>query len=365
MYTEFYSLAKKPFNMTPDPSFLFLTTQHREALAGLTYAILERKGFLVLSGMAGLGKTTLLAWVLQKLPCDHVQSSVILNPLLTREEFLELAMLDFGLTDIPTSKAQRLWMLQKFLLKGRKEGKINVLIVDEAHKLSVELLEEIRLLGNLEYGDEKLIQILLVGQSELDDVMNRPDLWQLKQRISVRLVLGPLSVESVEKYILHRWTIAGGKAPLPFSADAIASIRKCSQGIPRLINSICDNALTLAFADEARSVTAAHVETAAIDLQLIAKPPAAVPVPKAPSVTVAPAPAVSTVAPPSAVAPASAVTPAPSVAPANGTGAAVQTVAAKTVERHAPEPPEPTKQSLLKTVAGKLGWRSNGKNPTP
>ena len=134
MYTEFYGLAKKPFNMTPDPAFLFLTAQHREALAGLTYAVLERKGFLVLSGMAGLGKTTLLAWVLQKLPCDRVQSSVILNPLLTREEFLELAMLDFGLTDIPASKAQRLWMLQKYLMQGRKEGMINVLIeIGRAH----------------------------------------------------------------------------------------------------------------------------------------------------------------------------------------------------------------------------------------
>jgi general secretion pathway protein A len=361
MYTEFYSLAKKPFNMTPDPSFLFLTTQHREALAGLTYAILERKGFLVLSGMAGLGKTTLLAWVLQKLPCDHVQSSVILNPLLTREEFLELAMLDFGLTDIPASKAQRLWMLQKFLLKGRKEGKINVLIVDEAHKLSVELLEEIRLLGNLEYGDEKLIQILLVGQSELDDVMNRPDLWQLKQRVSVRLVLGPLSVESVEKYILHRWTIAGGKAPLPFSADAITSIRKCSQGIPRLINSICDNALTLAFAEEVHKVSAAHVETAAMDLQLIEKPAPVAALPKAP-----PPPAVAPpLAPPLTVTPAPTVAPAPSLAPANGSGVAVLPVAAKTAERPAPEPPEPPKRSLLQTVAGKFGWRSNGKNPAP
>src|ERR1051326_3771523 len=152
MYKEFYGLARKPFNMTPDPAFLFLTEQHREALAGLTYAILERKGFLVLSGMAGSGKTTLLAWVLQKLPTSRVQTSVILNPMLTREEFLELAMLDFGLTDIPASKAQRLWILQKFLLQGKEAGKTNVLVVDEAHKLNVELLEEIRLLGNLEYG---------------------------------------------------------------------------------------------------------------------------------------------------------------------------------------------------------------------
>src|ERR1700733_1740666 len=175
MYTAFFGLTKMPFNMTPDPAFLFLTEQHREALAGLTYAILDRKGFLALSGMAGAGKTTLLAWVLEKLPVTKVRSSVILNPTLTPSEFLELAMLDFGLTDIPTSKAHRLWSLQKFLLAGQREGKVSVLIVDEAHKLSPEVLEEIRLLGNFECADEKLLQVVLIGQSELDEVLNRPD----------------------------------------------------------------------------------------------------------------------------------------------------------------------------------------------
>jgi general secretion pathway protein A len=253
--------------------------------------------------------------------------------LLTKEEFLELAMLDFGLTDIPVSKAQRLWMLQKFLLRGRKDGKINVLIVDEAHKLSTQLLEEIRLLGNLEYGDEKLIQILLIGQSELDEVMNRPELWQLKQRISVRLAIKPLSVDDVEKYIQHRWTIAGGKSPLPFTPEALANIRKWSKGIPRLINSLCDNALTLAFADETRAVSAAHVETAATDLQLIEKAQPVAVVPKAPS------------------------TP---LTPVNGTAFAVQPVTMKTMETYMPPA---RKQSVWHAMAGRLGWRRNGKNP--
>jgi len=133
-------------------------------------------------------------------------------------------------------------------LKGKQEGKINVLIIDEAHKLTPEVLEEIRLLGNFEYGDEKLLQVLLLGQRELDDVLNRPSLWQLKQRISVRLTLEPLSTIEVERYIQHRWCVAGGKRPAPFSSGAIAGITKCSQGIPRLINSICDNALMLAIA---------------------------------------------------------------------------------------------------------------------
>jgi general secretion pathway protein A len=289
MYTAFYNLQKKPFSMTPDPSFLYITKQHREALAGLTYAVLDRKGFLVLTGVAGVGKTTLLAWVLQKLPSDKVQLSVILNPTLTREEFLEMALLDFGITDVPASKAQRLWKLQNFLVKSREEGKVNVLVVDEAHKLDYELLEEIRLLGNMEYGDEKLIQILLLGQRELDDVLNQLDLWQLKQRISVRLSIGALSIDEVEYYIQHRWSVAGG-ATHPFTPEAIAHIKKWSKGIPRLINSICDNALTLALAEESVSVKVGYVDSAAWNLRLMEKPPA--PAAAIPAVHAAPAPAI-------------------------------------------------------------------------
>lgn len=268
MYTAFFGLTKKPFNMTPDPAFLYLTDQHREALAGLTYAILDRKGFLALSGMAGSGKTTLLSWVLQKLPASQVQSSVIQNPSLTPEEFLEMVMLDFGITDIPDSKARRIWQLHKFLLQGKQEGKVSVLIVDEAHKLTPELLEEIRLLGNFECADEKLLQVLLVGQSELDEVLNRPDLWQFKQRLSIRLSLKPLADNEIERYLKHRWTVAGGKEAIPFTAEAVVRLAKWSKGIPRLINSICDSALVLAFADVASAVSADHIDEAARDLRL-------------------------------------------------------------------------------------------------
>jgi general secretion pathway protein A len=278
VYTAFFGLTRMPFNMTPDPAFLFLTEQHREALAGLTYAILERKGFLSLSGMAGAGKTTLLAWVLQKLPAAKVQSSVILNPTLTPSEFLDLAMLDFGIPDIPASKAQRLWTLQKFLLKGQRDGKASVLIIDEAHKLSSEVLEEIRLLGNFECADEKLLQVVLIGQSELDRVLSQPELWQFKQRISVRLSLQPLGSDEVGDYIEHRWHVAGGKQTAPFSPEAIVNVANWSKGIPRLINSICDNSLVQAFADSSRSVSADHVRMAADDLLLIDKSPARQPV---------------------------------------------------------------------------------------
>lgn len=271
MYNERFGLAKSPFNLTPDPAFLFLTAQHREALAGLTYAILQHKGFIVVTGEAGTGKTTLLSRVLQSLPANRLQYSLILNPTLTSSEFLELALLDYGMTDIPASKAQRLWNLRTLLLEGRREGKVTALIVDEAHKLSTEVLEEIRLLGNFEQADQKLLQIVLVGQGELDDILNRDDLRQLKQRIAVRLLLGPLGVQEVGQYIRHRWSRAGG-TDSPFSAEAVAGIAKASNCIPRMINSLCDNALIQALADGKSTVSRDHVRAAAVDLQLAQKP---------------------------------------------------------------------------------------------
>jgi len=165
MYKEFFGLQKLPFNLTPDPAFLFLPAKHREALAGLTYAVLERKGFVVLSGDAGTGKTTLLSSVLNHLPADRVQSSIILNPTLTTSEFLEIVLLDFGIEDVPLSKAQRLWRLQEFLLRVYREGQLAILVVDEAHKLSLEVLEEIRLLGNFEYAVQTACRVTPVYRS--------------------------------------------------------------------------------------------------------------------------------------------------------------------------------------------------------
>jgi general secretion pathway protein A len=325
MYTAFYSLTKKPFKMTPDPAFLYMTRQHREALAGLSYAIMDQKGFLVLSGVAGAGKTTLLAWVLEKLPATKVQSSVILNPTLTPSEFLELAMLDFGITDIPESKAHRLRILQKFLLDGQREERVSVLIIDEAHKLSPEVLEEIRYLGNFENADAKLLQVVLIGQGELDELLGRPDLWQFKQRISVRLKLLPLSTSEIGEYIEHRWRVAGGGLPSPFSAEAIWNVGRWSNGIPRLINSICDNALVQAFADTSRTVTGDHVKMAAEDLLLIDKPPSLVDRSSAPSTTVPLATSVPRIAQPLKLA---------------------------TLDRYSPRP----KQSMFARWAMKLRW---------
>ena len=265
MYQDSFGLRKHPFSLTPDPAFLFLTEQHRAALVGLTCAVLQRKGLSVLTGDAGAGKTTLLVRMLQFLPASRLQCSVIIHPTLTPDEFLELALLDFGVTDIPASKAQRLWKLRTLVLDGQREGKVSALIVDEAHKLSPDVLEEIRMLGNFEDADQKCLQVLLVGQPELDQTLSREDLRQLKQRISVRLYLAPLDPSQVGEYIRHRWLRAGGMES-PFSAPAIDDIALISQGIPRVISVLCDNALVLAFERRSSQVLSSHVREAAATL---------------------------------------------------------------------------------------------------
>jgi len=269
MYHQFFGLTKDPFSMTPDPAFLFLTAPHREALAGLTYSILSRKGFVVLTGDAGTGKTTLLSRIFQSIPATRVRFSVVLNPTLTPAEFLELALLDFGITNIPASKAQRLTLLQQFLVDTHKKGQVAVLVVDEAHKLPPDVLEEIRLLSNFELAETKLLQIVLAGQTELGDLLNRQDLRQLKQRVAVRLAIQPLSPTGVDHYIQHRWQKAGATQPQPFQLEAVARIAQYSHGIPRLVNSLCDNALMLAFAKGDKVIGVAHVVEAATDLDVL------------------------------------------------------------------------------------------------
>jgi general secretion pathway protein A len=270
MYQEFFGLQRLPFNLTPDPAFLYLPAKHHEALAGLSYAVMERKGFVVLSGDAGTGKTTLLRSFLNDLPPDKVQSSVILNPTLTASEFLETVLLDFGIADVPQSKAQRLWKLQDFLLQAFREKKIAVLVIDEAHKLSLDVLEEIRLLGNLEHEQYKFLQIVLSGQCELDDLLNRQDLRQFKQRIALRLYIDPLSPLDVSGYLRSRWSIASGRDATPFTPEAVDGLVLWSRGIPRLINSLADGALMIAYGDGSKSVGIKNIETVAMNLALTA-----------------------------------------------------------------------------------------------
>jgi general secretion pathway protein A len=268
MYQDLFGLQKLPFNLTPDPAFLFLPPKHREALAGLTYSVLERKGFVVLTGDAGTGKTTLINTVLNRLPAERVESSILLNPTLTASEFLESVLLDFDIPDVPASKAQRLWKLQEFLARTHHQNRFAVLVIDEAHKLSPEVLEEIRLLGNFESAADKFLQILLLGQSELDDVLKRHDLRQFRQRIALRLYIDPLSPSEICQYIRFRWAKAGAREAPPFTPDALVSIVQASQGIPRLINSICDSALLMAYADESPLVGSNYIRAAVANLAL-------------------------------------------------------------------------------------------------
>jgi type II secretory pathway predicted ATPase ExeA len=266
MYESFFQLEKSPFGMTPDPNFLMMTESHREALSGLLYALLKRKGFVVLTGEAGTGKTTLLRALMRS--SKTARFSVVLNPTLSAREFMELVMLDFGATNVPDSKAQRIIAFQNHLVHLHESGFTPVMMVDEAHKLTPELLEEIRLLTNFETSEHKLIQVLLAGQTELNALLNREDLRQLKQRIDIRLTIKPLSPADIETYLQHRWERAGGKEHIPFSASAMAAIASASGGIPRLVNSICDNALLLAYGEGDSSITAQHVRQVLRDLDL-------------------------------------------------------------------------------------------------
>jgi general secretion pathway protein A len=268
MYEKFFALTKAPFSLVPDPDCIHLTAQHADAISGMAFGILERKGYLVLTGEAGLGKTTALRALSQLLAESNATAGVIFAPTLTPNEFLEMAMLKFGFRDVPASKAQRLNLLEDFLVRSDANGKVIALIVDEAHQLSPELLEEVRLLGNFETADRKLLQIVLVGQNQLNDQLNLPQLWQLKQRITIRLSLRRLDREAVEEYIRFRWGKAGGVDPIPFSVAALDGISAWSNGIPRLINVMCDNALLIAFSQTNPTIDVKTVRDACEELSL-------------------------------------------------------------------------------------------------
>jgi type II secretory pathway predicted ATPase ExeA len=272
MYERFFGLSKTPFSLVPDASCVHLTTQHADAISGLAYGILDRKGYLLLTGEAGLGKTTALCALRELLAESKVQSSIIFNPILTANEFLEMVLLNFGLDQIPASKSQRLKILEYFLVGCKVQKTVTALIVDEAHKLSPDLLEEVRLLGNFESDGQKLLQIVLVGQSELRDRLNLPELWQLKQRIALRMMLERLDRGAVEQYVEFRWDKAGGTTPSPFTAGALEALARWSNGIPRLVNVISDNALLIAFSETSRQVTITHVREACTELSLPTPP---------------------------------------------------------------------------------------------
>jgi len=273
MYEEFFHLSKAPFSMTPDPEFLFLAPTHREALAGLMFTVLGRRGTAVLTGEVGTGKTTLLRKLIQSVPEEKVRFCSVFSTNVPPAEFFELILIGFGLPVEGASKAQLLMQFWEFLMASDEEGKTPVLLVDEAHKLSAELLEEVRLLMNFETAERKLLQVVLAGQNELRDLMRREDLRQLRQRVSVRLDIVPLQPAEVEQYMRHRWHQSGGNGNFPFNSEAVDLVAAWSRGIPRVMNTICDIALLRAYTSETASIGAETVREALGVLELTEPPP--------------------------------------------------------------------------------------------
>jgi general secretion pathway protein A len=249
MYQEFYGLKEEPFSLTPDPQFLFLSESHRTAIDSLLYGIYQREGFIILTGDIGTGKTTICRALLGKV--DHrVKTAVIFNSFLTEEELLEVILQDLGLSTKGKSRKKRIDELNKFLLSQLSEGNHVALIIDEAQNLSIPVLEQIRMLSNLETEKEKMLQIVLLGQLELEEKLQSHELRQLNQRIAIRHHLLPLTRTETEGYIHQRLLIAGAQGNISFSSAALNEIYKYSSGIPRLINLLCDRALLAGFVDQ-------------------------------------------------------------------------------------------------------------------
>lgn len=268
MYQQFYQLKENAFRLNPDPGFLCMMHQHREALAGLVYSVCTRPGLSVLVGEAGTGKTTLLYALLNILAKRRFVTAMCNNPTLTRAEFYDSLVSKFGIEVSSGLKSRQLLALQEAFLRNRTDGRPSLLIVDEAQRLSPELLEEIRLLLNMETPREKLLEIIIAGQPELLDVLRRPEMKQLKQRVSTLCKLHPLTVEELKEYIKFRLTQAGLPEQRLFPESTIELIYHYTQGIPRLVNSLCDGALRSGFALQSTRITPSIVDEAAKDLDL-------------------------------------------------------------------------------------------------
>jgi general secretion pathway protein A len=267
MYTSFFNLRENPFSLTPDPRYLYLSPQHREAMNHLIYGIHEKKGFILITGGIGTGKTTICRSIIKKLD-PSVQTALILNPFLSDIELLETITQEFH---IPVEGAQRtkknfVDALNGFLLKNFAAGRNAVVFIDEAQNLPRATLEQIRMLSNLETEQEKLIQIVLVGQPELQEILASPTLRQINDRIMLRYHLEPLRRADVKHYIEHRLSVAGGDGQLSFSEGAFEKVFEFSRGYPRRINAICDRALLVAYTESARVIEKETIENAMEDM---------------------------------------------------------------------------------------------------
>jgi type II secretory pathway predicted ATPase ExeA len=271
MYKSFYQLQSNPFNTSPDPRFLYMMPHTREALAGLEYGISARKGFIVLVGEVGTGKTTLLRRALGSFTKGRVFTSFIFNPRLEVLDFLEFVLSDFGITPTTRTKSGMLIQLNRWLIERFRQHETCVIVVDEAQNLSSELLEEIRLLTNLETSSEKLVQIILSGQPEFEDKLRQPELRQLRQRVSLWCRTKAITEEQTAAYIAQRLQIAGTTAPI-FSPEAILAIHRASRGIPRVINLVCEHSLIHGYVEQMPQITEAVVLAVAAELDLETQP---------------------------------------------------------------------------------------------
>ena len=266
MYLEFYALKQAPFDITPNPRFLFHSTKHREAFNHLIYGVRERKGFVQLTGEVGAGKTTLCRAFLEQLD-GKFSTALILNPVLNADELMRAIATEFGLNVKGCDRLETIAAISDFLLKQTLAGKETVLIIDEAQNLTEDLLEQVRLISNIETDDRKLLQIVLMGQPELRDRLNSPRLKQLRQRITVRYHLAPLTRNEVSQYIHHRLALAGSRGVPTFTIPAVWRVFGYSQGIPRLVNALCDKALLAGFVERSYRINYRMVGRAIRELE--------------------------------------------------------------------------------------------------
>lgn len=262
MYEKFFGLLEKPFNVTPDTHYLYPSPQHEDVIHTLHYGIRERKGFLLLIGEVGTGKTTSIRALFNSLE-DDIQTSLILNPLISTVELLKCINKDFGCETTGNTVKDQLDALNHFLLENEKKGQNAVVIIDEAQNLSMEALEMTRLLSNLETETSKLLQIILVGQPELEEKLSHKSLRQLAQRIQIFCKLSPLDGPEIEKYIQYRIGVAGNNPMIAFERAAFREIQKISGGIPRMINTLCEFALLAAYSQDTRIITKNLIKSAA------------------------------------------------------------------------------------------------------
>src|ERR1041384_3086158 len=268
MYNAFFGFSESPFNLSPDPAFFYRSEQHEEALANLIYGVQARKGFIVLSGEVGTGKTTMLECLRDYLEAQYIEFAFLFNSRINVEQFFEMIAYDLNLPCARTSKTEVLFALNQLLVEQAQDNRTVVLIVDEAHNLEWEVLEEIRLLGNLENRHGKLLQIVLAGQPELDRKLDAPNLRQLKQRVVLRCNLMPFALREAVEDIDLRLSRVGTPDQKIFSEELMSEIHLRAQGIPRVINGVCDNMLLTAFAMETKTCTVDMLDEVCKDMRL-------------------------------------------------------------------------------------------------